>query len=139
MPEFNDLALSLEQVCFVVTKARQINVKDVVTEPDPGSNPTDDGEAAVLEDHSNDASESELEGLIHVLNVDERLDLVTLAYIGRDDADLNEWNEMRAEAAQAIGSSVSRLLLDMPLLSDYLEDALAKFGVSCLDLEQDRL
>jgi hypothetical protein len=139
VPEFNDLALSLEQVCFVVTKARQINVKDVVTEPDPGSNPTDDGEAAVLEDHSNDASESELEGLIHVLNVDERLDLVTLAYIGRDDADLNEWNEMRAEAAQAIGSSVSRLLLDMPLLSDYLEDALAKFGVSCLDLEQDRL
>ena len=48
------LAISSEKVCFVALKAREFNVKDVVTIPDPGSNPSDDGEAAVLEDHRDD-------------------------------------------------------------------------------------
>jgi hypothetical protein len=40
------LTISPEKVCFI------IDAKDEVTEPDPGSNPSDDQDAAVLEDLS---------------------------------------------------------------------------------------
>ncbi len=36
------LAISPETVCFIITKAKEFDVKDAVSEPDPGSNPSDD-------------------------------------------------------------------------------------------------
>jgi hypothetical protein len=49
------LSLSSDQVCFIIVKAREFDVKDVVTDPDDGSNASDDGMIAVLEDHGDDA------------------------------------------------------------------------------------
>ena len=34
------LAISPEKVCFVIIKAREFDVKDAVTEPNAGSNPS---------------------------------------------------------------------------------------------------
>ena len=36
------LTISPEKVCFIIIKAREFDAKDEVTEPDPGSNPSDD-------------------------------------------------------------------------------------------------
>jgi hypothetical protein len=36
------LTISPEKVCFTIMKAREFDAKDEVTEPDPGSNPSDD-------------------------------------------------------------------------------------------------
>ena len=36
------LAISPEKVCFIIMKAEEFDAKDEVTEPDPGSNPSDD-------------------------------------------------------------------------------------------------
>jgi len=36
------LTISQEKVCFIIMKAREFGAKDEVTEPDPGSNPSDD-------------------------------------------------------------------------------------------------
>ena len=44
------LTISPETVCFIIVKAREFDAKDVVTEPDPASNPAADRDAAVLED-----------------------------------------------------------------------------------------
>jgi hypothetical protein len=44
------LTISPEKVCFII-KAKEFDAKDVVTEEDPGSNPSDDKDAEVLEDH----------------------------------------------------------------------------------------
>ena len=48
------LSISPEKVCFIIIKAREFDVKDDVTEPDPGSNPSDDNDVSVLEDHEDD-------------------------------------------------------------------------------------
>ena len=45
------LTISPEKVFFVIVKAREFDAKDEVTDPDPGSNPSDDKDAAILEDH----------------------------------------------------------------------------------------
>jgi hypothetical protein len=48
------LTISPEKVCFLIVKAREFDAKDEITEPDPGSNPSDDKDVSVLEDHADD-------------------------------------------------------------------------------------
>lgn len=130
-----DLSISTEKVCFVVVKAREFEVKDLVTEPDPGSNPTDDGMIAVLEDHKDDPVLRELVSFIHSMSEDEQIDLVALAWIGRGDGTLDDWADLRAQAASEHNRRVARYLLSLPLLPDYLEEGLAAFGRSCESYE----
>jgi len=95
------LAISPEKVCFIIMKAREFDAKDEVTEPDPGSNPSDDKHAAVLEDHSDDPVVEELTSLINSLSEDEQIDLVALMWLGRDDYSATDWPTVREEAARA--------------------------------------
>ena len=81
------LSISTEKVCFIVVKAREFDVKDVLTDPDDGSNATDDGMVEVLEDHPDDPVVQELTSFIAAMSEDEQVDLVTLAWLGRGDGD----------------------------------------------------
>ncbi len=134
-----DLSISTEDVCCIISMARQFDAKDEVTEPNPDSNPTDDGEVAILEDHRDDPVEAELKTFIHDLNVDDRIDLVALVWLGRGDADIDGWSELRAEANRNQAKNTATYLLGIPLLSDYLAEALSLFGRSCDDVDADRL
>jgi hypothetical protein len=60
MKEIPDIAISAEKVAAILTIARRFDVKDVVTDPDSGSNASDDAMAAVLEDHSDGPASAEL-------------------------------------------------------------------------------
>jgi hypothetical protein len=136
------LAISPEKVCFVIVKAREFDVKDAVTEPDTGSNPSDDRMIAVLEDHGDDPVVQELTSFISSLTEDEQIDLVALAWLGRDDNTIEDWPELRAEAARAHRTRTTHTadyLLGTPLLSDQLEEALSLLGLSCEDFEINRL
>jgi len=133
------LSISTEKVCFVVVKAREFDVKDVDTTLDDGSNPTDDRMIEVLEDRPDDPVIQELVAFIETMREDEQVDLVTLAWLGRGDGTLEEWAELRAEAARMHNRYTASYLLGIPLLPDYLEEALAEFGRSCEEFEKDHL
>jgi hypothetical protein len=140
--ELPALTISPEKVCFVILKAREFDVKDVVTEPDAGSNPSDDNMIGVLEDHRDDPVAEELTSFISSLSEDEQIDLVALAWLGRDDNAIEDWPDLRAEAARAHRARTTHTadyLLGMPLLSDQLEEALSMLGLSCQEFEIDRL
>ena len=126
-----DLSIATDKVCFIAIKAREFDVKDLVTEPDPGSNPTDDGMIAVLEDHPDDPVLRELTDFIGGLSEDERVDLVALAWLGRGDGTIEDWGELRAQAASEHSRRTAHYLLGLPLLADYLEEGLSEFGESC--------
>jgi hypothetical protein len=133
------LTISPEKVCFVIIKAREFDAKDEVTEPDPGSNPSDDFEAEVLEDHGDDPVVEELTALINSLSVDEQVDLVALMWLGRDDSTADDWPALREEAARAHNERTAEYLLGTPLLGDFLEEGLSVLGYSCEDFEINRL
>jgi hypothetical protein len=133
------LSISTEKVCFVVVKAREFDVKDVDTTLDDGSNPTDDRMIEVLEDRPDDPVIQELVAFIETMSEDEQVDLVTLAWLGRGDGTLEEWAELRAEAVRMHNRYTASYLLGIPLLPDYLEEALAEFGRSCEEFEKDHL
>ena len=133
------LTISPEKVCFIIIKAREFDAKDEVTEPDPGSNPSDDNDAAVLEDHEDDPVVEELTSLITSLSVDEQVDLVALTWLGRDDYTADDWRAVREEAAAAHNNRTAEYLLGIPQLGDFLEEGLSMLGYSCDDYEMGRL
>ena len=135
-----ELSISSEKICYIIAKAREFDVKDIPTIPDEGSNPTDDRMVEVLEDRpGEDAVLQELRSLIADMSVDEQVDLVAMAWLGRGDAGVDGWRELRTEAARAHNRRTAAYLLAMPLLPSYLESALDELGMSCEDFERQNL
>jgi hypothetical protein len=96
------LTITSEQVCFIIVKAREFDVKEADDEQDSGSNPSDHREMEVLEDLPNDPVQQEIAEFISALNEDEQIDLVALVWLGRDpDSTLEDWPTIREEAANA--------------------------------------
>ena len=130
MPE---LAISAEKVGFLIEKARQFDVKEASSDPDSGSNAADDGMTDVLEDNGNDPVVREIAGFIHAMTEDEQVDLVALMRLGRGDGTIEEWNELRREAADGANNRTASYLLGEPLVSDYLAEGLDEFGLTWTD------
>lgn len=126
-----ELSISPDKVCFIVVEARDFDAKDVVTDPDDSSNATDDAMLSVLEDHKDDPVVQEISAAIFGMTEDEQIDLVALAWLGRGDGTVEDWDELRAEAARAHNRRTASYLLGMPLLPDHLEEGLSQFGMSC--------
>ena len=110
-----------------------------MSEPEPGSNPSDDKEVSVLEDHQDDPVVEEITSLINSLSEDEQIDLVTLAWLGRDDYSASDWPAVREEAARAHNERTANYLLGTPLVGDFLEEGLSMLGYSCEEYEMGRL
>jgi Protein of unknown function (DUF3775) len=134
-----ELEISPGKVCFVIIKAREFDAKDAVTEPDPGSNPSDDRMTAVLEDHKDDPVVEQLSSFIGALSEDEQIDLVALAWLGRGEYTADDWPKVREEAAAAHNKKTASYLLGTPMLGDFLEEGLALLGYSCEPFEMNRL
>jgi hypothetical protein len=125
------LTIDPDKVCHLIVKARAIDAKTEIVEEDPGSNMAEDEMLEVLEDYSDDATAEEVAAFIDSLNVDERCELVVLAWIGRGSFTKDEWREALREARHAHNDRTAEYLLGMPLLGDYLADGLAEFGHTC--------
>jgi len=137
--EKTELNISPEKVCFLIFKAREFDAKEEPNENDPGSNPSDDKDVAVLEDQPDDPVVEEITSLIESLSVDEQIDLVALAWLGRDDTSADDWPAVREEAARAYNGRTAAYLLGIPQVGDFLEEGLATLGHSCEEFEMERL
>ncbi len=123
--------IDIDKVCWVILKAREFDAKTAPVEEEPASNPVDEDMREVLEDYPEDTVEDELRAFIDSLNEDEQIELVALAWVGRGSFGAEEWAEAVAEARRAHNDRTADYLLGMPLLSDYLLEGLAAFGLSC--------
>ena len=86
-----------------------------------------------------DPVDQELVAFIEAMSEDEQVELVTLTWLGRGDGGLEDWDDLRAEAARVHNRRTASYLLGIPLLPDFLEEALAAFGRSCEEFEEDHL
>lgn len=128
-----DLSISPEEAYFILLRAREFDEKVEETDPDSGSNASDDGEVDVLEDSPDDAVDAELSASIRRLNDDQLRDLIALIWIGRGDFSVGEWSEARAAARDITRQRAPRYIAGIPLVSDYLEEALSQLGFSLAD------
>ena len=125
-----ELTISVPQVEFLIAKARAYDAKEGASDPDAGSNATDDRMIDVLADQGNDPVTAEIRGFVDALNDDEQIDLVTLLRLGRGEATGEEWSDLRAEVARSHDRrSVVSYLLGQPLLGDLLAEGLEEAGL----------
>lgn len=133
------LTIDHQKICFLIIKAREFDAKMEVETPEPGSNPADDGEREILFDYPDDPTAEEIRGLIANLNEDELAELLALTWVGGGDYDVDEWDDALAEARDNPDALRPDSFLGVPLLGDLLEEGLAELGLSCADVEFDRL
>lgn len=131
-----ELTISPRKVCDIIQKARVVMEKVEVTDPDSGSNPTDDESIDVLELLADDASLEELMAALDALNVDEQYEILALMWLGRGDFTLENWEEALDAARGVRHRHVSLYLSETPEAPDFLEEGLAQFGYSCNDTWQ---
>ena len=127
-PNLPPLTITADSAFAILLKAREFDVKVLQTDPDSGSNPSDDNSVDALELGPADNTRKELISAIHDLNDDELSDLVALVLLGRGDYALNDWPEARQMAGQIGRNHVPRFIAEIPLVSDYLEEGLSQFN-----------
>ena len=123
--------IALDKVCELILRAREIDGKEGVTDPDSGSNAIDDGSTDVLTSGTDDSTEEQVREFIAGLNDDERHDLVAITWIGRGDFEPEDWSGARREARERDTGSTADYLLGIPNVGDLLDEGLAELGLSC--------
>ena len=132
-----DLTVSLETVCRLIVRARELEAQVPSIENDEEEDPTDsDDPLAVLEDEANEAVEDEVRTLLEDLADDEAQEVLALAFVGRGTYDASEWDEALEAAGEESAESIVEQLLDMPMLAGYLDAGLSAFDLSCDGLGQ---
>lgn len=133
--------LAKDSVFYILMKAREFDVKVEPEGMDRESDAADDGCLEILEDYTDDPTESELREALTDLNVDQLHELVALTWLGRGSYQKEEWEEAVAQAREADPTSKStpNYLMGTPLLSDYLEEGLSMLGISVEEFEMGRL
>lgn len=126
-----EINISVEKVCYIIVKAREYDVKVEPLDPDPASNPSDDGDREILEDYAGDPTLQELRVAISDLNDDEVVDLIAMAWVGRGDFDRNDFDGARSLASERHQRNSAPYLIGIPNLGDCLEEGLAELGYSC--------
>ncbi len=133
----DELTISPEKAFFIIVKAREFDEQVAQSDPDSGSNPTDDHEVDVLEDDEDNPVIQELQAAFAGLNVDEQLDLLALTWLGRGD--FASFTEARKEAESLDEVHAARYLIGTPQFGDYLEEGLSQLGISLEEFEVNRL
>jgi hypothetical protein len=127
-----ELSVPLETVCRLIVRGREMEGQVAAIQTDEDDNPEDtDDEFAVIEDEANEAVEAEVLALLDDLADDQLADVLALAWVGRGTYDASEWDEALEAANDPDAEDPTDQLLDMPLLSAYLEAGLAAFDLSC--------
>lgn len=134
-----ELSIPLKMVCFIIVKAREYDEKVSPVGLEDGSDPTDDGSVAVLEEQPGDPTRAELVQAIAGLDEDSSIELVALAWLGRGDFTRDEWEAAVELAAARHNSRTAAYLAGIPNLGDCLEEGLAELGRSCEEFEMNRL
>lgn len=124
-----ELVNNIENLEFIIAKAREYDVQVPATDEDSGSNASDDNEVDILDASLTNPTKKELFAAIRSLNIDERQELLALMWVGRGDFSVDEWDEALSTAADRDNGREAKYLIGTPLLGDYLEEGLAALGV----------
>jgi Protein of unknown function (DUF3775) len=130
-----EITILPNKVIFLIERAKEFDTVDEVIETDFESDVTDEHSVEVLGGHRHDETINEFFGFIDSLNIDEQIDLVALTWLGRDDYGLQDWPQVREEAAAAHNQHTARYLAGTPLLGDFLEAGLETLNYPVAELE----
>jgi hypothetical protein len=133
------LQIPLEQLAYIIEKAREFDAETAPVDSGPGSNPSDDKYVGVLEATEDNPTEQELLAALDALDDEQRIEILALMWVGRGDFGREEWRDALTQAREIHNENEIAYLTGTPLLADYLEIGLDLLGYSLEDHEKGRL
>ena len=124
-----ELTNNLENLEFIIAKAREYDVQVPAVDEDSGSNPGDDRDVDILDASLDNPTRKELFAAIRSLNEDQRIELLALMWVGRGDFSPEEWDEALSTASDRHNGREAKYLIGTPLLGDYIEEGLVSLGI----------
>jgi len=128
----NKLTIEIDFLRMLILKIRSIQVKEDVDIPEPGGNAADDEIPEALQDLPDDLSREEVVEEIEGLSEGKQAELVALMWIGRGDAEPEEWTDTLQMAVERQEVPTAQYLLDHPLVADYLAEGLDRLGYGAM-------
>ena len=131
-------SVDVEKVSFIIAKSREFEAQDAVHENLDGDELSkgdiqdetfQEDLATQVDEDSDDATLDEVKAWIRSINDDDQCQIVALAWIGRGDFTIAEWDDALKIATDEHNNRTAEYLLGMPLLPDYLEEGLSQFGL----------
>jgi hypothetical protein len=127
------LSIDPDYLRRLVVKVRSFIGKEASELPDDGSNPTDDAmPASALQDEDDDLSREEVVEEIRGLAPRQQAELVALMWLGRDDGDAEEFDQLVAQALERREVPTEDYLLDHPLVAEHWLEGMERLGVGGL-------
>jgi hypothetical protein len=127
------LPFDMTKIEELVLRFNAVMAREETDIPDLGGNASDDEVAAMLQETDGDLSSDEITQEIESMNDEQQDALVALFWIGRGDAEPEEWEETKALARQQHEGLVSRYLLGQPEVGEFLTEGLEKMREYGLD------
>jgi uncharacterized protein DUF3775 len=128
-----ELSIDPDYLRMLVVQVRGLMAKVPPELPDDGSNPTDDPTPpADLQDEEGDLTREEIVGEIRVLEPRQQAELVALMWLGRDDGEAADWDELVRQALERREVPTEDYLLDHPLLAEDWLDGMERLGLEGL-------
>lgn len=127
-----ELSISLDSLCRIIARLREYEALVPTADPDEGSNPTDDGAVAVLDEAEDTSVEEELRAAIDDLADDEQQEMIALALVGRGTYDATEWDDAMSDAEEEVPDAAD-WILQTPMAAAYIETGMAAFDLNCDD------
>jgi hypothetical protein len=127
-----ELSIDPDYVRRLIVKVRAFMAKEATEIPDDGSNATDDALHPALQDEPGDLSREEVVEEIRGLEPRQQAELVALMWLGRDDGEPEEWDELVATAMERREVPTESYLLDHPLVADHWLEGMEQLGLGGL-------
>jgi hypothetical protein len=130
------LSIDPDYLRRLVVKVRSFMGKEAPELPDEGSNPTDDAlPSSAHQEDDDDLSREEVVEEIRGLDRRQQAELVALMWLGRDDRDPEEFEQMVIEALGRREVPTEDYLLDHPLVAEHWLEGLDRLGLGGLEGE----
>ncbi len=124
-----ELSISGDYLARLIVKLRGLEAREGLVDPQSGSNPTDDQMLDVLQEEPGDLSRMEVIRELQGLNERQQAELVALLWVGRGDAEPEDWPATVEMARERRESPTPTYLLKDPLLSEYWQEGAARLGI----------
>ena len=128
-----ELSIDPDYLRMLVVQVRGLMAKVPPELPDDRSNPTDDPTPpADLQDEEGDLTREEIIEEIRALEPRQQAELVALMWLGRDEGEAADWDELVQQALERREVPTENYLLDHPLLAEHWLDGMERLGLEGL-------
>ena len=127
------LSIDPDYLRMLIVQVRGLMAKVPPELPDDGSNPTDDPTPpADLQDEEGDLTREEIIEEIQGLEPRQQAELVALMWLGRDEGEAADWDDLLQKAIERREVPTENYLLDHPLLAEHWLDGMERLGIEGL-------